>query len=170
MKGWLLVLGISWWCCGLLKLKFHSEVVFVCFFGNYFHYGDSVSAGKGIGRGLPAHAVLSSGSVICCDHLLFAYLQTFHIRGASGGDWQQEEEQSRRIQKTIHRTLHVQWNGSDFLSVWRSPDLSPWGLGTYHGLTLTFLEEVAALCPARFALHSTRCQISGLDCSQRVPN
>lgn len=89
-SGWrdgLLVLGISWRCCGLLKLKFHSEVVFVCFFGNYFHYGDSVSEWKGFGRGLSVRAVLSSGSVIFCDRLLSAYLKAFHIRGVSKGEW-----------------------------------------------------------------------------------
>lgn len=103
MKGWLLGLGISWRFCGLLKLKFHSEVVFVCVFGNYFHYKDSVSEGKGFGRGLSVRAALGSGSVVCCDHLLFAYLQTFHICGASRGEEMGgRRRKSREIQKKAY--------------------------------------------------------------------
>lgn len=102
MRGWFLVLGISWWCCGLLKLKFHSEVGFVCFFGNYFHHRNSVSEEKGVGRGLSVRAVLSAGSVFCCAHLSplclpanLPLVQCFQRRG----DGQPKEEQSREIQK-----------------------------------------------------------------------
>lgn len=108
MKGWLLVLGISWRFCGLLKLKFHSEVVFVCFFGNYFHYGDSVLEGKGFGRGLSVRAVLSSGSVICCDHLLLAYLQTFHICGVSRGE-EMGSRRRNRVGKFRSHSCSVEW-------------------------------------------------------------
>lgn len=116
MKGWLLVLGISWRCCGLLKLKFHSGVVFVCFFSNYFHYGDSVSEGKEFGRGLSVHAVLGSGSVICCDHLVFAYLQTFHICGVSGGE-EMGGRRRKRVGKFRSHIYSVEWQWFSCLSL-----------------------------------------------------
>lgn len=109
MKGWLLVLGISWLCCGLLMLKFHSVVVSVCFFVNYIHSRDSVSERKGFGH--VYHRVVCSALALSIALLLFAYLQAFHICGVS----RTEEMVGRRRSRVGKFRSHL-WNGSDFLS------------------------------------------------------
>lgn len=170
MKGQLLILGISCQCCALLKLKFHSEVVFVCYFGNYFHYGDSVSERKAFGRGLSARAVLSSGSVICCDHLLFAYLWTFHICGVSRGGMGSRRRRNRAGKFRRSHIYSVEWQWFSLLLPQLWDHQSPQGLGTHHCCALTFLEEAVALRSSRFTPCSTGCQISRSPCRQRPPN
>lgn len=134
MKGWLLVLGISWLCCGLLMLKFHSVVVSVCFFVNYIHYRDSVSERKGFGQ--VYQRLVCSAPALSFAMSLIAYLQTFHICGVSRG----EEMVGTRRNRVGKFRSHL-WNGSDFLS----PFLS-------SGVTRAAPQVISTVCK-RFCVH-----------------
>lgn len=156
MKGWLLVLGVSWLCCGLLMLKFHSEVVFVCFIVNYVHSGDSVSERKGFGR--VYQWVVCSALALSFAVLLFAHLHISHICGVSRG-----EEMVGRRRNRVEKFRSHWWNGSDFLC----PFLS---LGVMRAEPSGFTTVCEWLCVHPGSLHSAQEAKVGLSCIQKAPH
>lgn len=109
----MLVLGVSWWCCGLLKLKFHSEVGFVCFFGNYSHHRNCVSEGKGLAGVYQcvlcsalalSFAVPISPLLTCKPSPSAVFPEERRQAARRGTEWGNSE------------VVFAQWSGSDFLS------------------------------------------------------